>query len=382
MSRTTDPKNFFQTSAALEDAARKASKSQNTKGNPLKLTSKILAVAADPQDEGQLYVAEAAGTVRRIKLETNEVSRTFSGPTAPLTSVAISNGTIYAGCWDKSIWSWSITTRKPGRRFQGHSDFVKAVLLCSVQGTDILVSGSQDASIIVWNATTGERLHTLKGHTRGILALAVDPTEYHPQKDGIVIFSAGSDREIRRWSIATSSASEIQGTKDSPSPIIAHETSIDSLYFDTDGDLWTASADKSAKCLSRARNWDEDTKLEHPDFVRDVVVDENGGWVITACRDEEVRVWEKSTGKLHHTFSGHYEEVTGMLLLLGQKVVSVSIDGTVRQWSLKAPDLVKAIQEAEDEKMGKAKEEEEPEMPNLLTEEEEAELAELMEDSE
>jgi WD40 repeat protein len=255
-------------------------------------------------------------------------------------------------------------------------------LFCSIQGKSVLLSGSQDATIIVWDAATGEKLHILKGHTRGILALAVDPIEYHSQKDAITIFSAGSDREIRRWTIGLSAASEIDATTDVPSPIIAHETSIDSLYFDADGDLWTASADKSVKCLSRARNWDEDTKLEHPDFVRDVVVDEEGGWVITVCRDEEVRVWEKGTGKLHHTFSGHFEEVTGLLLLPGHLVVSVSIDGTVRQWSLKAPDLAKAIQEAEEERLGKIKEEEEPEMPNLLTEDEEAELAELMEGSE
>ena len=65
----------------------------------------------------------------------------------------------------------------------------------------------------------------------------------------------------------------------------------------------------------------------------------------------------------------------------GQKVVSVAIDGTVRQWSLKPADLAQAIKEAEEEKSGMEKEKEEEEMPNLLTEEEEAELAELMENS-
>lgn len=213
-----------------------------------------------------------------------------------------------------------------------------------------------------------------------MLALAVDPVEYDANKDKVMILSAGSDREIRRWSVGVAAAAEVQGTGDVTSPIIAHETSIDAVLFDTDGDLWTASADRTAKCLSRGRNFEEDTKLEHPDFVRDVVVDEDGGWVVTACRDEEVRVWEKGSGKLHHIFSGHFEEVTGLLLLPGQKVVSVSIDSTVRQWSLKAPDLSKAIQEAEDERRGKAKEEEPKE--SMLTEEEERELADLMEESE
>lgn len=274
------------------------------------------------------------------------------------------------------MWSWTLSTGKLAKRFQGHSDFVKAVLPVSLQDKEVLVSASADASIIVWDAATGNKLHTLKGHTRGILALALDVADYEPHKESIIVFSAGSDREIRRWNISVASASEVE-----PSPIIAHETSIDSVRFDSDGDLWTASADKTAKCLSRGRAWSEDSAFEHPDFVRDVAVDEDGGWVVTACRDEEIRVWEKGSGKLHHTFSGHFEEVTGLVLLPGQKLISVSIDGTVRQWSLKVQELAKAIKEAEEEQLGKAKEKEPETKEGLMTAEEEAELAELMEDS-
>jgi WD40 repeat protein len=314
------------------------------------------------------------------------VTSTYSGPLAPLTSVAVSGGsapseshTIFAGCWDKSIWSWDTASRRPGHRFQGHADFVKAVLVFSHQGKELLVSGSADATIIVWDVASGARLHTLKGHSRGILALALDPME--SPSGSQVVFSAGTDREIRRWVVGIASASEIKDDG-APAPIIAHETGVDAIRFDADGDLWTASADRSAKCLSRGRSWAQDTSFEHPDYVRDVVVDEAGGWVITACRDEEVRVWDKGSGKLHHVFSGHYEEVTSLVLLGGQRVVSTSIDGTVRTWSLKAQDLVRAMQEAEDERLGKVKDDEAEKKEGLLTADEEAELAALMEDSE
>lgn len=246
-----------------------------------------------------------------------------------------------------------------------------------LQDKEILVSASADASIIVWDVATEEKLHILKGHTRGILALALDTADYHVNKDSVTVFSAGSDREIRRWNIALSAASEVQ-----PSPVIAHETSIDAIHFDSDGDLWTASADKTAKCLSRGREWEEDSKFVHPDFVRDVVVDDEGGWVVTACRDEGIRVWDKGSGMLHHTFSGHYEEVTGLLLLPGQRLVSVSIDATVRQWSLKMQELAKAVKEAEDERLDAVKEKDSENNEGMMTVEEEAELAELLEDSE
>ena len=61
-------------SSALNETARKAAKSKNDRGNPFKLPSKILAVVADPQDENQIYVAEAAGKVKRINLEVGQTS--------------------------------------------------------------------------------------------------------------------------------------------------------------------------------------------------------------------------------------------------------------------------------------------------------------------
>lgn len=60
----------------------------------------------------------------------------------------------------------------------------------------------------------------------------------------------------------------------------------------------------------------------------------------------------------------------------GNTLVSVSIDCTIRRWSLKPADL-KAAREAAIS--GARKEKEEP--ISMLTEEEERELAELMDDS-
>ena len=246
----------------------------------------------------------------------------------------------------------------------------------------MLISGSADASIVLWNIETGEKLHTLKGgHTRGILDLAVDPTTYPSsplaERDGtfIVILSAGSDRMIRRWRIRNdlSTAGETETEKS----ILQHETSVYGLHFDADDDLWTASADGTVKCLSRERRWQADTTLVHGDYVRAVAVDEKGGWVVSAGRDEDLKLWHRATGKLHHIFSGHFEEITG-LVLTGQTAVTVSIDATIRRWSLKAEDLRNAVQEADDANLEAEREKGVAQPDGLMTDEEERELAELM----
>jgi WD40 repeat protein len=193
---------------------------------------------------------------------------------------------LFAGCWDKSIWSWDAKTREPKRRYLGHSDFVKSVVSTRLDGKEVLISGGADASIIIWEISTGQKLRILKGHARGIQDLILDPFDYE-NSNSVSFFSAGSDREIRFWQ-------EPPSTNDLSDAILEHETSVYKLYFDSDGDMWTASADGTVKNLIRERGWKADTILTHPDFVRDVVVDEQGGWIITACRDEEVRVWNRA----------------------------------------------------------------------------------------
>ena len=90
MSTSNDPDNLFQTrytspsslnpflltndspSSSLAETSRKARKAPNTHGNPIRLPSKILAVIADPTTNGAVYLAESAGTARRVVLDVGE----------------------------------------------------------------------------------------------------------------------------------------------------------------------------------------------------------------------------------------------------------------------------------------------------------------------
>ncbi|KAE8154399.1 WD40-repeat-containing domain protein [Aspergillus avenaceus] len=373
MSRSSHRDDFFQTTAALDEQKRKDLKSQNTNGDPIRLQSKILAVEADPLNPGAVFVAQSGGTVRKVILETGETAALYKGPTAPITSICFSpdGRLLFAGCWDKYVWCWDVATKEVKQKYEGHTDFVRAVVSTRLEGKDVLVSGGADAQILVFDIATGQRLSILKGHAKGIQGLAIDPVSLESDDQEVLVFSSGSDREIRHFDIAGGSK-DLTGTD----AILAHDTNVYRLLFDRDGDLWTASADKSTKCLVREDDWKPNLTLAHPDFVKDVVVYEQGGWVVTACRDEEIRVWNRSTGQLHHTFSGHYEEVTG-LILQGSTVVSVSIDATIRRWSLKPEELQTAVERAK-----KPSTEEEPEQKptSMLTEEEERELAELLEE--
>jgi len=255
----------------------------------------------------------------------------------------------------------------------------------------ILFSGSVDATINVWRVSTGERLHTLKGHTRGILDIAVDPLSGMAQDATVHILSASSTPEIRSWQVSYESATETTSTlagepeaSDSPTPkvkviadtapVTVHDTSVNKLLFSPSSssqdplefDLYTASSDNTAKLLTRPiagseadakirlPKWESTDTFTHPDWVRCIAHDPATGLLVTGCRDEDVRVWDTNSGECIRTLTGHFDSVEGVCIANGpcggavqqgkaedkkanvveQWIVSVSLDGTLRRWRL------------------------------------------------
>ncbi|KAF3070426.1 hypothetical protein GL218_00762 [Daldinia childiae] len=364
MNKGTSPDQFFQT----EPRGKRAAKAGNKNGNPIVLKSKLLAAISDPTDPSSVLIAESAGSVRRVNVDTGDTKQVFRGPSAPVTCVAVGgsgSNTLFAGSWDKN-----------------------AVVTAKVGGKDILISGGADKKIIVWDLQTGSRLHVLQDQAVSMMAiqdLVVDPVQSGP--DEVILVSASSDPHIRRWRIRLDSFEQIkEASPDEPGAVrhtvLEHDTTVYKVVFDSESeevDLWTSSGDGTAKCLSRIKGFTTDDSFRHGDHVRAVAVTDQ--WIITAGRDEDIKVWNRSSGKLYSILEGHYDEVTDLVVLnAGKRIVSVSIDGTVRTWSLGQAELDKINKDRED----KGVKNETPEEPKkgVMTAEEEAELLELMEDDE
>ncbi|KAK3297598.1 WD40-repeat-containing domain protein [Chaetomium fimeti] len=392
--QSADPEHFFETDAAQEKRHRRAAKAGNKYGNPISLKSKILAAVPDPRSPSSaLLVAESAGAVRLVKLNEPEDTKTaYRGPTAPVCSVAVGGphaGTLFAGSWDKNVWSWDLASKAPGRKYVGHTDFVKAVVCATVGGKHILISGGADKKIMVWDISTGVRLHTLQDGAVNMLSIQDLVVDHASSTESEVsVISASSDPHIRRWKIRLDGWEQVVETSpDAPGTdrrtILEHETTVYKLVLDHDSDevdLWTSSGDGTTKCLSRMRNFTCEDTFHHGDHVRAVAVTEK--WVITAGRDEDIKFWDRTSGKLHCSLVGHYDEVTELVVLRGpggsgDRVCSVSIDGTVRTWPLEKAGLDAALEEQE-KPAGEDKKEVGGE--DLLSAEEEAELAALMDE--
>ena len=97
---------------------------------------------------------------------------------------------VLSGSDDTTLKLWDAGTGQLIRTFRGHSGNVTSIAF-SPDGERVL-SGSDDSTIKLWNARTGALLHTFPGNTYLINSVAYSP-------DGTCVASAAGDGAVNVW---------------------------------------------------------------------------------------------------------------------------------------------------------------------------------------
>ena len=107
---------------------------------------------------------------------------------------------VVSGSVDRTVRVWDAATGAPlADPFTGHTGAVNAVAVGQLDGRTVVVSGSDDRTVRVWDAATGAPLaDPFTGHTGEVTAVAVG------QLDGrTVVVSGSGDQTVRVWDAAT-----------------------------------------------------------------------------------------------------------------------------------------------------------------------------------
>lgn len=174
--------------------------------------------------------------------------------------------------------------------FKGHTNGV----MCVQFDDNILISGSYDATVKVWDIHTGEELRTLKGHTSGIRCLQFDESGK--------LMTGSLDSTIRLWNWRTG---------ESLRTFEAHSDGVITLHY-TGQYVASGSRDRTI------RVWDSKIKETfllrgHSDWVNSVKVDAPSRTLFSASDDLTVRMWDLDAKRCVKIFEGHVGQIQQVL---------------------------------------------------------------------
>ena len=190
----------------------------------------------------------------------------------------------------------------------------------------ILVSGSDDNTIKIWQLSTGEELRTLTGHSESVNSVAISP-------DGQILVSGSDDKTIEIWQLSTgqklrtlTGAGSINSLAISPDgQILASSHSVVSFMGggnDNTIKIWQLSTGVELRTLTVDLNW----------WVHSVAISPDGQTLVSGG-DDEIMIWDLSTGQELGTLTGHSDEVQSLAISPdGQTLVSGGDDGTIMIW--------------------------------------------------
>ena len=213
--------------------------------------------------------------------------------------------------------------------FQGHSNSVNS-LAFSPDGK-ILVTGSRDNTIKLWDVGTGREIYTLQGHSNWVNSVAFSP-------DGKILASGSDDKTIKLWDVTT--ARQIR-------TIQAHPDSVRSVAFSPDGKiLASGSSDKTIKLWDMRTGGQISTLQAHSNWVNSVAFSPDGKILTSGSSgDKTIKLWDMRTGGQIHTLQAHSDSICSVVFSPDGKILaSGSTETTIKLWDVTIGGQIRTIQ--------------------------------------
>jgi WD40 repeat protein len=220
---------------------------------------------------------------------------------------------------DKTARIWNAATGQLLHTLP-HDDKVYTFAL-SPDGTKV-ATASYDRTVAIWEIATGRQLARLTGHADQVRGVAWSP-------DGSKLASGSLDQTVRVWDAAT-------GTQ--LMKLVGHTARVRSVSFTPDGRQILSEGREPAPRL-----WDATTGAPVPLAVQhdDVILahDLRGDWMATGSRGLTILIFRP--GEPAHALLGHLGSVRSVRFSAdGGRLVSAAADNSARIWSVPSGDRV------------------------------------------
>jgi WD40 repeat protein len=154
----------------------------------------------------------------------------------------------------------------------------------SVDGK-VILSGSNDKTVRVWDADTNTEVCKLSGHSETVCCVSISV-------DGRLIASGSQDKTVRVWVRDTGcQVHKLEGHSNFVSSVCmsADVNFVISGSYDTTVRVWDSVTGCSVYVLEGHTNW-----------ITSVSVSTDGNFIVSGCYDMTVRVWDAATGAIRN----------------------------------------------------------------------------------
>ncbi|MGK7925230.1 MAG: protein kinase, partial [Spirulina sp.] len=259
-------------------------------------------------------------------------SQIFEGHEDSVTSVYLIGGSylILSGSQDKTLKLWDARSGQCLKTFEGHKSAITSIAITS--DGRVVMSGSKDGSIKLWNINSGQCLKTFEGHTAAITSIAIT-------SDNRVIVSGSKDGSIKLWNIDSGQCSI---------SIENHSVAIVSLDIDSHSERFSSIDEKgNLKLWDLKSGWLLGNLFltERELSIACLNMNKNLAIIITENRNLVAYNFDYSNVSIQtKIYQGHAGRINALEISPnGKLVISSSTDNTLKIWNIRSGSCVKTI---------------------------------------
>jgi WD40 repeat protein/beta-lactamase regulating signal transducer with metallopeptidase domain len=254
--------------------------------------------------------------------------RAFGDRAVAVSSLAFSpdGKLVLSGSYDTTVRLWDASTGKELVNLKGHDSKVQSVAFAP-DGRAV-ASGGYDGAVIIWDLKGFKERHRFEvGNGNKIVRVErprIKSICFSP--DGRLLLAGGEDGNVHIWDVE--SGSDVRQ--------LTGRNAIQTIAISPDGKSVVAGGfDGTVQAFDLATGRVLFQITAHNGWVLRVAYSPDGKHILSAGEDRAIHIWDAATGKELQRLTGHGDKVECAAFSPdGRLILSGSFDNTIRLWDV------------------------------------------------